>query len=231
MEDKDGNPKPYYKKVHKDEFENSKKKLTRLLESGYDNEILDKLEFESMCPESKTASKFYCNFKIHKKHDHIPPVRPIISGSGSILENPSKFVDHHIKELATKHSSYLQDTPDFIRKIEEINNVNELPENALLATFDVVSLFTNIPQEEGALSTEEALNEREIQSIPTEYIISLLKFILSNNIFSFDEELYSQEEGTSMGPRHSPHYADIFMSRKIDPKIKELFRKYERKNY
>ena len=94
-----------------------------------------------MCPESKTASKLYCNFKLHKPHDHIPPVRPIVSGSGSILENPSKFVDFHLKELANKHKSYIQDTPDFIRHIEDLNNKGKLPENALLVTLDVISLF------------------------------------------------------------------------------------------
>ena len=33
-----------------------------------------------------------------------------------------------------------------------------------------------------------------------------------------------------MGPRYAPHYADIFMSRKIDPQIKELFKIYEEQN-
>ena len=94
-----------------------------------------------------------------------------------------------MKDLAIKHEAYLQDTPDFIRYIEDINKNGKLPENAFIATFDVMALFTNIPQEEGVLATEEALNERETQLIPTEYIVSMLKLILQNNIFSFDNEL------------------------------------------
>ena len=35
--------------------------------------------------------------KIHKDYDHIPPFRPIVSGSGSLTENISKFVDFHAK--------------------------------------------------------------------------------------------------------------------------------------
>ena len=92
------------------------------------------------------VGKITCPFKIHKQHEHIPPVRPIVSGSGSILEDLSKFVDYHIKNIATKHSSYLQDTPDFIRKVEEINKQGKIPENAVLASFDVMALFTNIPR-------------------------------------------------------------------------------------
>ena len=47
-----------------------------------------------MKPREKEAAKFYCNFKVHKEHEHMkaPPVRPIISGSGSALENVGKFV-------------------------------------------------------------------------------------------------------------------------------------------
>ena len=77
------------------------------------------------------------------------------------MENPRKFVDHYLKDIATKHDTYLQDTLDFILKIKEINSKGELPKDALLVSFDVRTLFTNIPQDEGASSTEEALNERE----------------------------------------------------------------------
>ena len=64
--------------------------------------------------EDKKAGRFYCNFKVHKQHDHIPPPRPIVSGSGSFAENVGIFVDHHIKHIATEHKTYLQDTPDFL---------------------------------------------------------------------------------------------------------------------
>ena len=56
----------------------------------------------------------------------------------------------------------------------------------------------------------------------------MLKIILSNNIFSFDDELYSQKEGTSIGPKQA--HADVFMAQKIDPKFKETFEKYEKGN-
>ena len=66
--------------------------------------------------------------------------------------------------------------------------------------------------------------------VPSENIISMLRLILENNIFSFSEKLYSQEEGTSMGPRHSPHFADIFMAENIDQQIEQIFQKYESQN-
>ena len=145
---------PLYKKISDKNCIEAKIKLQALLMSGFENEIISKEELEAMCPENKTMSKLYCNFNVHKDYAHIPPVRPIISGSGSILENPSKFVDYHIKELATKHESYFQDTTDFLRKVEELKSKVFSPDNILFVTIDAIALFTNIPQEEGTQTTE-----------------------------------------------------------------------------
>ena len=72
------------------------------------------------------------SFKIHKPHNHIPPVRPIVSGSGSMLENTSRFEDFHLNEFADKHKSYIQDTPDFITQLEQFNDKVKLPERHFL---------------------------------------------------------------------------------------------------
>ena len=64
---------------------------------------------EAMDPSDKKPAKFYQLFKVHKNHEKgkAPPERPIISGSGSFTENISLFVEHHIKNLSNKHSTYL----------------------------------------------------------------------------------------------------------------------------
>ena len=36
-----------------------------------------------MTADDKGAGRFYCNFKVHKEHNDIPPPRLITSGSGS----------------------------------------------------------------------------------------------------------------------------------------------------
>ena len=75
-----------------------------------------------------------------------------------------------------------------------------------------------MPQGEGISTTEKALNERE--TVPTEFIIAMLRIILQNNIFTFNEDTYSQEEGSGMGRKHTPHYADVFLSRKNNKRTK-----------
>ena len=101
----------------------------------------------------------------------------------------SKFINHHIQDISTNHPTYIQDTPDLLRYLEQINSEGLLPPEALLATFDVIGLFTNIPHEDGIDATREALEEKDKKEIPTEFLLRLLKLILEEKIFEFDEDL------------------------------------------
>jgi len=56
------------------------------------------------------------------------------------------FVDEHIKHMVWKMPSYIRDTTDFIKKVQDIKGVTE---NSILVTMDVSSLYINIPHEEG----------------------------------------------------------------------------------
>ena len=93
--------------------------------------------------KDKTPSKLYCNFKVHKDHKEMeaPLVIPIISGSGSITENINLFVEHHIKDISTKHMSYRQDTPHFWEIIDELNQGKNLPNNAMIVTADITGAY------------------------------------------------------------------------------------------
>ena len=131
--------KMYYKPVNEFALEEAKTKIIDTLKEALENKIITKNEFSAMNPEDKDPAKFYCNFKVHKQSEQkeVPPVRPIISGSGSITENISLFVEHHIMDLSTKHKSYIQDKPHFLRSIDKVNKGPKLPPNTLLVTSDV----------------------------------------------------------------------------------------------
>ncbi|PIK54128.1 hypothetical protein BSL78_08969 [Apostichopus japonicus] len=55
-------------------------------------------------------------------------------------------------------NSYIHDTPDFLRKLEDIKN--QIPSTAIIGTFDVTSLYTNIPHAEGIAATCAALSKK-----------------------------------------------------------------------
>ena len=93
-------------------------------------------------------------------------------------------------------------------------------------TVDVKALFTNIKHKEGAKATKEALNLRHDKTVPTGFIMRILEFVLNNNIFEFDGQLYSQDIGAAMETKPAPPYANIFMA-KIDQQILNIAENYK----
>ncbi|XP_071950811.1 uncharacterized protein [Antedon mediterranea] len=99
--------------------------------------------------------RFYFLPKIHKAGN---PGKPIISGIGNATEKISEYVDDLLRSYVIDLPSYIQDSTDFIRKINQIQN---LPNNTVLATLDASMLYTNIPHEERANAC--ILNYKRIQ--------------------------------------------------------------------
>jgi hypothetical protein len=91
------------------------------------------------------TSELYLLPKIHKGVTP-PPGRPIISANGCPTEKISQFVDHFLNPTTTSLKSYIKDTTDFLSKLQRLNN---LPSGCLLVTLDIVSLYTNIPNDDG----------------------------------------------------------------------------------
>ena len=219
----------YYEKVDHWRLMEAQRKINDVLDEALEENIISKQYYNEMKTEDKTAGKFYCTFKVHKTHEKgtTPPVRPIVSGVGSVTENIGVFVEHHLKEAATQHTTYLKDTPDFLRKVEnEINSKDPLPQNAIIVTCDVTGLYTNIPQDECTETARNVLNERTDTNVPTDFIIKLLELILKYNIFEFGDQLFQQIIGFAMGSRPAPACANIFMAEKIDPNIVNIARKW-----
>lgn len=74
-----------------------------------------------------------------------PPGRPIVSGIGSIFEPLAVYVDSFLQDIVKKLPYCLKDTNDFLDRVEEVN----VTEITWLCTFDVKSLYTNIPLIDG----------------------------------------------------------------------------------
>ena len=138
----DGSLLRYYRRADPVEIELAQEKIVEILQEGRNNDWITNDEFEAMDTSSKDPGKFYAMFKVHKKHQEgkAPPERPIISCCNSITENIGHYCASKLRCISNKHDSYLQDTPDFLRHIETINNIGRLPDNAILAALDVSAL-------------------------------------------------------------------------------------------
>ena len=145
--------------------------------------------------------------KIHKRLYNIPG-RPVISNSSYFTESIYFFLDFHLKPLAKKVKSYIQDTNDFLKKTA---NLPPLPDDLMLWTVDVVGLYPNIPHEEGLIVIRRALDTRKDKTISTDSLIELAECILKNNIFEQDKSVFKQLRGTAIGTQMAPPYAIVFM--------------------
>ena len=105
--------------------------------------------------------RFYLLTKIHKRF-HSVPGRPVISNSGFYTENISLFTDFHLKPIAGKVKSYMRDTNDFLRKLQ---NLPKFPDDVILCTIDVVRLYPNTPNGEGLLFFKKALDKQRNKTV------------------------------------------------------------------
>ena len=126
------------------------------------------------------AGRLHILPKIHKQGN---PGRPIISSNVHSTERISEFVDYHLKPLVQTLPSYIKDTTHFLLQLQ---NLGPLPENAILFTFDVSSLYTNIPNKESEEACRHFLNTRPLKSVPIERICDLIRMILGMNNFFFN---------------------------------------------
>ena len=106
-----------------------------------------------------------------------------------------------IKPLVPTIPSYIKDSPHLISLLEN----TPIPSNAILATIDVSSLYTNIPQDEGTEACLDAIDATEASHIPRD--------VLRQRVFSFDGKMYEQIQGTAMGTKIAPSYANLFMDK------------------
>ena len=151
--------------------------------------------------------RFYLLPKIHKRLHNVPG-RPVISNSGFFTENISAFLEYHLKPLSQKVNSFIKDTNDFLKKL---NEVRDLPDEFILCTIDVVGLYPNIPHKEGLEAIRKALNKREDQTISTDSLILLAECVLKNNVFEHNMRYFKQLNGTPIGTKFAPPYAILFM--------------------
>ena len=158
------------------------------------------------------AGNLYCLPKIHKHPgSKTPPPRPICNSRLTPTEKISEWVDDQLQPLVKELPSFIQDDNDFLRKIDTINETHNLPPDTLLVTWDVKSLYTNIPESGGAAACRHYLHSNGKSINVIEIIMKFICLILNCNNFTFGNASFLQRSGTAMGTRMAPSYANLFM--------------------
>jgi len=130
--------------------------------------------------------------KIHKTGF---PLRIIISSSGSPLHNLATYLQKILQDSLPIASSHINNSLDLIHKLESLY----IPENCILVSLDVISLFTNVPIDLITDILEKKWSYIEKHStIPKKEFLNAINFVLQSTYFMFNNKFYKQTYGAPM---------------------------------
>ena len=104
----------------------------------------------------------------------------------------------------------LKDTFDFVNKVSNLN-VNS---DSYLVSFDVESLFTNVPTKETIEIILDLVFQDEIvvfDDLSREELKKLLTICTQESHFQFNGQYYDQVDGVAMGSPLGPLFAYVFI--------------------
>jgi hypothetical protein len=169
------------------------------------------VEFVKSYLKSGKPCPFYGLPKIHKQPVKL---RPISAAHSYCTTGLSIILGDLLQQEVDKQKQILRDTKDLISRLESI--ATDLPEDCLLMTADVESLYPNIP-------ISDAINRisREVYGprvgMGGDYcmehaIKQLLDLVLNNHYVAHGTEFRKQVQGTAMGTNTGPPFANLFMA-------------------
>ena len=150
----------------------------------------------------------YGSPKVHKPGC---PLRPIVEGIGSCTYNVAKALKDILRPIEGDPQFYIKDSKDFTSKLQEIT----VKEDEILASHDVVSLFTNVPIERALDIIKDKLHDdtklKKRTNLGVEDVTELLALVLNTTYFQYKGTIYQQKFGAAMGGPCSPVVANIVM--------------------
>lgn len=191
-------------------------KLNKIIDNLLKNDHINKNLALQLKSYNGIPPKIYGLPKIHKINT---PLRPIVSNIDSPTYNLSKFLANILKNITTKNNHYIKDSFEFKKFIDNIS----VPTNHKLVSFDVISLFTNIPTDLAIKCIQDRWIEiSEYTTIPLELFLDAIKICLNSTYFTFDTIFYKQIFGIAMGSPISSVITEIVMEHIQENALKNL---------
>lgn len=132
--------------------------------------------------------------------------RPIVSSINGPLHKLGREIHNIITFANINNTSHINNSFEFKEKVKNIF----IPDNYVLVSLDVTSLFTNIPIELVKLAINN--NKEKFTIVPVEVIINAIDILMNNTFFSFNNKIFKQIFGLPMGSPIAPICADLAMS-------------------
>ena len=193
--------------LHDNTAKNEQKLQKRLLDLANQN-ILARDVYDRVRPTGSQRPRMYGLPKTHKEDI---PLRPILSMIGSSQHELAKWLAEILAPVLKLYSSYsVKDSFTFANFIQ---NCNLEPAKTFLCSFDISSLFTNVPLDETIEICADALYRGHLDCppIPEDTFRELMLIATRGVEFSFNNQMYKQLDGVAMGSPLGPALANIFV--------------------
>ena len=194
--------------INEDPTRKREESLQRFLRKLKKDNFFNDNDYSKIYPKGTNPARIYGLPKMHKfkSSDIFPKFRPIVSSIGTFNYNLSKFLCNLLSPLTPNtHSS--KDTFSFLSDLHNANLSGKF-----FVSYDVTSLFTNIPLSETIeLSVNLILDSNPDLNITKKDLTKLFQFATSQTHFLFNGKFYNQIDGVAMGSPLAPVLANVFM--------------------
>ena len=165
--------------------------------------IIDEVDCKNLKPHGSSPAIMYGLPKVHKEGI---PLRPILAAYNTASFKVAKFLVPILSEFTTNDYT-LKNSYDFCNEMKNVR----LPRSFYMCSFDIQSLFTNIPPLDETISICSDLFNHSDNFLGMNKVVfrSLLSLCVKNFYFRFDGVLYKQCEGADMGSPLGPTLANI----------------------
>lgn len=206
-----------YRPLRKDITASNQVTNNELVKLLWDRGHIDEQTRRSLTIHNALPPKIYGLPKIHKEGT---PLRPIVSSINSPAYFLSKFLGEILKQWTVNSTFNVKNSSDFIEKVAGL----EIGVGDCMVSYDVTSLFTNVPIDHALKLIERDWNKKShLTNIPKDIFLKLLKFCLvDNNYFLYNDKFYRQVSGAPMGGPLSPIVADILMEDLLEVSVRKL---------
>ena len=193
------------------------RKLSRLLYRLKINGHISEEFYHMARPTGSNPGRLYGLPKIHKNDI---PLRPVLSSIGTFNYGLAKALKGMLSGII-QNEVVVKDSFSFV------NELLSLPKSASkynMVSFDITSLFTNIPVKEAIdIILKHIYNdERPPSKINKKDMEKLLDFATKQSHFIFNGKIYDHVDGVSMGSPLAPLLAETFMQ-DFEKKHQQLF--------
>ena len=164
--------------------------------------------YKKLSPVGSNPGIMYGLAKVHKPlKNGIPSFRPILSAIGTPTYALAKFLVPMLSPLTVSEFT-VKDSFTFAAEITQQSG------KGYMASFDVNSLFTNIPLDETVSIIMDDIETRPdgtVCGIERAEFRNLLNLATKESFFMFNGSYYKQVDGVAMGSPLGPTLANAFM--------------------